>query len=83
MKLMKKVSILTNFERGMQKVNEKLSDIIRLLEEKGYDPVEQLRGYIELGNIEYITRHGRARDKIKGIDKAIILDYLNTDKKLN
>lgn len=25
--------------------------IIRLLEEKGYDPVEQLRGYIELGNI--------------------------------
>ena len=48
---MKKVSKLIGFERGMQKVNEKLSDIIRLLEEKGYDPVEQLRGYIELGNI--------------------------------
>lgn len=61
-------------------MNVKLSEIISLLKERGYDPIEQLRGYIELGNIEYITRHGNARDKIKEIDKSVIIDYLQKNK---
>ncbi|MBR0277774.1 MAG: IreB family regulatory phosphoprotein [Clostridia bacterium] len=59
---------------------EKLSEIITLLEEKGYDPVAQLTGYIELDNEEYITRHGGAREKIKTIDKSYIKEYLKTQK---
>lgn len=77
---MKKASKLIKIERGMQKVNEKLNGIIRLLEERGYDPIVQLKGYIEFGNEMYITRHGGARDKIKEIDKAVILDYVNKNK---
>ena len=55
---------------------EKLKEIITLLEEKGYDPVAQLTGYIEIGSDDYITRHGGAREKIKEIDKEVIKLYL-------
>lgn len=57
-------------------MNEKLKEIITLLEEKGYDPIAQLTGYIEIGSDDYITRHGGARDKIKEIDKEVIRDYI-------
>lgn len=59
---------------------DKLKEIIRLLEEKGYDPVAQLTGYIEIGSDDYITRHGGARDKIKEIDKTIITKYIKIGK---
>lgn len=53
-----------------------LNEIIKLLEEKGYDPVAQLTGYIEIGSDDYITRHGGAREKIKEIDREAINLYL-------
>jgi len=59
---------------------ERLNEIITLLEEKGYDPVAQLTGYIEIGNDDYITRHGGAREKIKEIDIEVIKNYISTSK---
>lgn len=56
---------------------DKLKEIITLLEEKGYDPVAQLTGYIEIGSDDYITRHGGAREKIKEISIDEIKEYLN------
>ena len=61
-------------------MNTTLEEIIRLLEEKGYDPVAQLTGYIEIGSDDYITRHGGARDKIKEIDKESIKQYLHQNR---
>ena len=61
-------------------MNEKLKEIITLLEEKGYDPIAQLTGYIEIGSDDYITRHGGAREKIIEIDKEIIRNYVETHK---
>jgi len=59
---------------------ERLNEIITLLEEKGYDPVAQLTGYIEIGNDDYITRHGGAREKIKEIDIEVIKNYISKSK---
>lgn len=59
---------------------ERLKEIIALLEEKNYDPVAQLTGYIEIGSDDYITRHGGAREKIKEIDKETIVSYLEEQK---
>lgn len=59
---------------------EKLKEIITLLEEKGYDPIAQLTGYIEIGSDDYITRHGGAREKIKEIDKDTIKNYIQSQK---
>ena len=61
-------------------MNATLEEIIRLLEEKGYEPVAQLTGYIKTGRDDYITRHGGARDKIKEIDKKVIKTYLEEHK---
>ena len=60
---------------------ERLNEIITLLEEKGYDPIAQLTGYIEIGSDDYITRHGGAREKIKEIDKDVIRDYILLNKR--
>lgn len=35
-------------------MNEKLNEIIMLLEERGYDPIAQLTGYLEIGSDDYI-----------------------------
>ena len=61
-------------------MNEKLNEIIMLIEERGYDPIAQLTGYLEIGSDDYITRHGNAREKIKEIDKEVIKLYLEEQK---
>lgn len=61
-------------------MNATLEEIIRLLEEKGYEPVAQLTGYIKTGKDDYITRHGGAREKIKDIPKNIIEEYIKSEK---
>ena len=55
---------------------EKLKEIIKLMEEKGYDPASQLTGYIDAGSVDYITRHGGAREMIADIPVELIKEYL-------
>lgn len=59
---------------------EKLNEIIRLMEEKGYDPIAQLTGFVELKSSDYITRHGGAREKILELDIEDIKNYLKEHK---
>ena len=42
----------------------------------GYNPYEQLWGYVATGNESYITRQGNAREIIKEIDIELIKNYL-------
>lgn len=56
----------------------KIEYIISKLQEKGYNPVDQLACYVVLhGNQNYITKHGDARNIIKGLDINDIREYLN------
>lgn len=55
---------------------QKIEKIISLLKEVGYEPYDQLSGYVETGSEIYITRHGNARELIKGIDIQHIDNYL-------
>ena len=50
------------------------------MEEKGYDPIAQLTGYIEVGSDDYITRHGKAREKIKEIPMDVIEEFIQSQK---
>ena len=51
--------------------------IISMLNEKGYNPYEQLTCYVLLhGNQYYITRHGDARTLIEQLDINEIKNYL-------
>lgn len=49
-----------------------LSEVIDVLKERGFEPWEQIKGYVELGDDSYITRRNGTRDEIKQIDKQLI-----------
>ena len=58
-----------------------INEVIVSLKENGYNPVNQLVGYITTGDLCYITSKGNARDKIarfsrEEILKAILNGYL-------
>ena len=59
---------------------EKLDEIIKLMKERGYNPVDQLTGYLNERQEDYITRHGNARGKIKEIPDGIIKEYIESMK---
>jgi len=55
-------------------------DILKLvflaLEEKGYDPTNQMVGYILSGDPSYITSYGNARNLIKHIERDDLVEEL-------
>lgn len=59
-----------------------LEDVYDALEEKGYNPVNQLVGYLISGDPGYISSYNNARSKISEYDRskiliAILKGYLN------
>ena len=60
--------------------NEYISDIIKdvanILEDRGYNPVNQIVGYLMSGDPGYISSHKEARNKIARIDRTKILEVL-------
>lgn len=59
-----------------QGVQDILSYVYRKLEERGYDPVEQIVGYLLSGDPTYITSHGDARKAIRQVDRILLLEEL-------
>lgn len=53
-----------------------LKEVFLALQEKGYDPVNQLIGYLMSGDPGYISSYKNARNKITSIDRSKILDFL-------
>lgn len=61
---------------GMDRqTHEKLEHIAQSLRDAGYDPYEQLMGYIKTGDATYITRRGDARTLINSIPMAQVQQY--------
>jgi len=53
-----------------QKSNKQiLEEVYQALEEKDYNPIDQLVGYLISGDPSYITSYNNARALIKGIDR--------------
>ena len=46
-----------------------MAEIVASIKAAGYDPHEQMLGYVSTGKEEYITRAGGAREKIKKLDR--------------
>ena len=60
-------------------VSEVLSRVYQALVEKGYNPVNQLVGYIMSGDPTYITSYNGARSMIAKVDRDEILEELVTN----
>ncbi len=65
-------------------VRETLEIVYGALEEKGYDPINQIVGYLLSGDPAYIPRHNEARNLIRRHERDEILEklveYYLTDK---
>lgn len=57
---------------------EKVNEIVLLLKERGYEPYDQIYGYLETGLDTYITRYGDARNKIKQLNKTKLREYIKS-----
>lgn len=53
-----------------------LKDVYEALTEKGYNPVNQIVGYIMSGDPTYITSHKNARSLITKVERDEILEVL-------
>ena len=68
-------------DRDME-IKQAVLQVYRALEEKGYNPINQLVGYILSEDPTYITTHNNARSLIRRLDRdellrALVHSYLN------
>lgn len=57
-------------------VKDTLSSAIEVLEEKGYNPINQLVGYIISGDLGYISSYKETRNKLSKIDRSLLVEVL-------
>lgn len=53
-----------------------LVEVYEALEEKGYNPINQIVGYLISGDPAYISNHKNARNVIQQLDQEEILEEL-------
>lgn len=58
------------------KTKEILKEVYEALVEKGYNPINQIVGYILSGDPTYITSHKDARNKIRTIERDELLEKM-------
>lgn len=80
---------MDDFTRKFDTVQEKdaqirhiLTTVYAALEDKGYNPINQIVGYILSEDPTYITNHQQARTLIRKLDRdellqVLVRDYLN------
>lgn len=57
-------------------VKSTLRDVLEALEERGYNPINQIVGYIISGDLGYISSYKEARNKIAKIDRTVLVEVL-------
>ncbi|ADL11959.1 IreB family regulatory phosphoprotein [Acetohalobium arabaticum] len=60
----------------IKEVSEVLAEVYEALDEKGYNPINQIVGYILSGDPAYITSHQEARSKIRRFERDEIIEEL-------
>jgi uncharacterized protein (UPF0297 family) len=53
-----------------------LCEVYRALNEKGYDPITQIVGYLLTEDPTYITNHGNALSMIRRVDRNDLLEEI-------
>ena len=57
-------------------VKSTLRDVLESLEERGYNPIYQIVGYIISGDLGYISSYKEAWNKIAKIDRTVLVEVL-------
>lgn len=59
-----------------EKIRSVMQEVYQALVEKGYNPINQMVGYIQSGDPTYITSYNDARTKIRSVDRDDLLEEL-------
>lgn len=59
-----------------QEISQTLTDVYRSLDEKGYNPINQIVGYVLSGDPAYIPRYNDARNQIRKYERDEIVEEL-------
>ena len=59
-----------------EKAQEIVKEVYEALVEKGYNPINQIVGYILSGDPTYITSHNNARNLIRQIERDELLERM-------
>lgn len=59
-----------------QEIKEVIFHVYHALQEKGYNPINQIVGYLLSGDPAYIPRHNDARNIIRKIERDEIIEEL-------
>ena len=66
-----------NVEKEKNKrTKEIVKEVYKALSEKGYNPINQIVGYILSGDPTYITSHNNARKLIRQIERDELLEEM-------
>ena len=79
---MEETKVYSTKELQEKLIEKTLKEVKEILEERGYNPVNQIVGYLMSGDPGYISSHKEARTKIIKFDRTKILEivirkYLN------
>ena len=57
-------------------IEQTIKEVYQALLEKGYDPINQMVGYLTTGDLTLISNYKNARNKMKEIDRVFIIAFL-------
>lgn len=60
-------------------VRDVIMSVFHALKEKGYNPINQIVGYILSGDPTYITNHNNARSIIRRLERDELLEVIVND----
>ena len=63
-------------ELDTENVRKTLNEVYNSLEERGYNPTNQIVGYLISGDPGYISSYKEARSKMQEVDRAKIVEIL-------
>lgn len=63
-------------DTNKQEISKTLTNVYRSLDEKGYNPINQIVGYVLSGDPAYIPRYNEARNQIRKYERDEIVEEL-------
>ena len=74
---MKDKTMLFQIESKDSKEEQKvLKEVYRSLKERGYNPTDQIVGYLISGDLGYISSYQDARRKMQSLDRSKVVEVL-------
>ena len=74
---MKDKTMLFQIEsKNSKEVQKVIKEVYRSLKERGYNPTDQIVGYLISGDLGYISSYQDARRKMQSLDRSKVVEVL-------